>query len=133
METAVRAAAVERRGFVRAPGDTWDVIGARIRPGHQVVIIDLSRGGALVDAALRILPGAVVDLQIETALGRTVHTGRVVRSAVAELNAHTVRYRAAIAFERRPQHLHESAGYVLPGGEPVAQCGLRVALTREGQ
>jgi hypothetical protein len=123
----------ERRSFVRAPGAAWAVVGARIRPGHTVVVIDLSHGGALVDAALRLLPGASVDLQIESVLGRTVHGGRVVRSAVAELSASVVRYRAAIAFDRWPQPLHEPAGYVLPEGESIAQGALRVGLTREGQ
>jgi hypothetical protein len=98
-----------------------------------VSIVDVGDGGVLVVGLLRLVPGALVEIQIETGFGRTMHAGRVVRSAVAELSATEVRYRAAIAFQRSPGERRASVGYVLPGGESIAQGVARVTPTRIGE
>ena len=55
--------------------------------------------GALVESGHRLLPGAVVDVQLERPVGRTAVRGRVVRSYVAALGSAYVRYRAGIVFD----------------------------------
>ena len=85
------------------------VVSARVRPGHDVSVVDVSAGGALVEGTHRMLPGAGVELHLrleaasavsksrsETAVVR----GRVLRCAVWGLRPNAMCYRGAIAFDR---------------------------------
>ena len=73
---------------------------ARLRPGRDVEVIDLSSGGALLEARCRLLPGARVELQLELDERWYVTRGRVLRSRVARLDRLLgVAYRAAVAFD----------------------------------
>jgi hypothetical protein len=74
------------------------ILSARVRPGKDVIVVNISAGGALIDAPLRLLPGANVELQIETARRWDVVAGRVLRCAVARVRTNAVLYRAGIAF-----------------------------------
>lgn len=96
----------------------------RLFPGTDLRLVNLSRGGALVELSARLLPGAWVRIRIVTA--HELHVGRaqVVRCAVAMLGGGGgLVYRAAIRFERglQLQPLLESssgclsAGYAVPG------------------
>jgi hypothetical protein len=98
MEAAV--AACERRAADRRFGVREHGIGhVRVRPGHHAVLVDLSTGGALVETTHRLLPGAIVEIQIETPDSRTAIRGRVLRSVVWQLRAAAVTYRGAIRFD----------------------------------
>ena len=77
------------------------IISARVRPGHAVVVIDVSAGGVLIDISRGLLPGAAADLQLDTAHQRTSLRGRVLRCEVNRLHRSGVTYRAAIAFDRQ--------------------------------
>ena len=44
----------------------------RLRAGRELVVIDLSNGGALVEGATRLLPGTHVDVHVITRDGRTL-------------------------------------------------------------
>ncbi|MGE5357864.1 MAG: PilZ domain-containing protein [Bacteroidales bacterium] len=91
----------ERRVWPRqaASACAW-VIAARVRPGRDVRLIDLSRGGALIEGATRLLPGTVVDLQLVAEDARHDLRGKVLRSAVKALDhGGRVYYRAAVCFE----------------------------------
>ena len=69
---------------------------ARIRPGHDVAIVDVSAGGALVEGAYRMRPGASVELQLrnEQQEDESVR-GRIDRCAVARVRRDSIAYRGA--------------------------------------
>ena len=72
---------------------------ACVRPGREVQVLDLSRGGALIEGRARFRPNSMVDLRLN-GKGRAVDLrGRVVRCYVSALDAGTVSYRAGVAFE----------------------------------
>jgi hypothetical protein len=112
--------AVDRRcARRRCRMDEHGIVSARVRPGYDVLIIDVSVGGALVESRHRLLPGAIVELHLETPQRQTAVRGRVLRCAVSRLRSTSVCYRGAIGFDR---HLpwfadDESAGYAVPTSE----------------
>jgi hypothetical protein len=70
----------------------------RIRPGGEVVVVNLSGVGALVEGACRFQPGGLVDLRLVFDAKPIAARGRVLRSFVCRIDrVHGVRYRAAIA------------------------------------
>ena len=72
---------------------------ARMRPGYRLIVIDLSTRGALVEAGRPLRPGSYVDLQLETDARRESVAARVVRCAVAAIDAESgVTYRAGLSF-----------------------------------
>jgi hypothetical protein len=105
----------DRRAHHRRCGAQHGIVLARVRPGHRATVIDISAGGVLVEVSQRLLPGAAVNLQFETAHHQTAVRGRVVRCAVVHLQSSSVSYHAAIAFE-----------YPIPAGERHSTFGERV-------
>jgi PilZ domain-containing protein len=73
---------------------------ARVRPGHEASVIDISAHGALIETALRLLPGRHIELQIERGDQLTPIRGRVVRCRVARVHASRVSYEGAIGFDQ---------------------------------
>jgi hypothetical protein len=72
---------------------------ARVRPGHRLVVIDLSPRGALVEAHRPLRPGSRVDVHLECDARRGLVAARVLRCSVAAIDAEAgVTYRAALAF-----------------------------------
>ena len=84
-------------------------IQCRIRPGHDVVIIDLSQDGALVETSRRLTPGASADLQLDAPEGRHATRAAVVRSYVCLLMADMVLFRTALQFDRPVPWLQHEA------------------------
>jgi hypothetical protein len=80
--------------------DDHRIVAIRIRPGHAASVVDVSASGALLETAHRLLPGAAVDLHIETDRDRASLRGRVVRCAVAAVRAASLSYRGAVVFDR---------------------------------
>jgi len=73
---------------------------ARVHPGREVIIVDLSSDGALVEGMWRLRPGARIELQLDSGVGRSTVRGRVERCYVASLSDPSgVRYRAALRFD----------------------------------
>jgi hypothetical protein len=108
----------DRRHFRRLGIGEHGIVSARVRPGHAVVVIDVSAGGALIEIPQRLLPGAAVDLQIQTAQRRTTVRGRVVRCSIAGLHSTMVSYRAAVAFDHQwPLLESEWSEYSIPADE----------------
>jgi PilZ domain len=99
----------DRRTFRRAGSVEHRIGFARVRPGHPVAVIDLSAGGAFIELSRRLLPGSIVDLQLDTPQRRTTLRGRVLRCAVACLASTSVSYRAAIAFDHQCLWLGDGA------------------------
>ena len=125
---------VERRRNRRhAHGDGYRVLFARVRPGHEVSIIDLSAGGVLVESSRRLLPGLPIELHLRSDRRSEVVRGRILRCAVARVRSNAICYRGAIAFDR---HLpwfvdEESGGYAVPGAERRSALTSRVIVTRD--
>jgi hypothetical protein len=86
------------------------IVSALVRPGHRARLIDVSAGGALVETNHRLLPGAAVDLQVETGTGRASVRGRVLRCAVVRVRPTWVCYRGAIAFDHHLPWFVEERG-----------------------
>ena len=97
----------------RTPEGDEPLSQVRLRAGRELAVVDVSDGGALVEGPARLLPGTHVDVHVVTRDGRTLVRSRVVRAYVHHLDAHSVRYRGAIAFERAIDT--SAAGYAVPG------------------
>ena len=94
-------ALADRRRYPRIARVAWlNAVQARIRPGHDVLVIDLSHGGALVETSRRLAPGTVADLHLESTDGRHSTRASVVRSYVCALQPGQVLFRAALLFDR---------------------------------
>src|SRR5262245_58870149 len=73
---------------------------ARVRPGAEVIVVDLSSTGALLEGHGRLRPGGRCELTLALASGDVTVRGRVARCFVARLERSApVRYRTAVAFE----------------------------------
>jgi hypothetical protein len=76
------------------------VVCVRIRPGHEVTLLDLSAAGALLQCAHRLMPGTSVEMQLTTAGRRVTTRGLVVRCSVSHVWPSAIWYRGAVMFER---------------------------------
>lgn len=73
---------------------------ATLRPGCVITLVDVSAGGALVEAPRPLRPGAKVHLQILTTSRRFAIAAHVLRCAVWALDPLAgVTYRGAVKFE----------------------------------
>jgi PilZ domain len=77
-----------------------DIRQAKVRPGHEAAVLDISSSGALIETALRLMPGRQIELQIERGGQITPIRGRVMWSQVARVLPSRVSYRGAIGFEQ---------------------------------
>ena len=110
-----------RHGRVEEHG----IVSAKVRPGRDASIVDVSAGGALLETTHRLLPGTSVELQFETSVERATVRGRVLRCAVARLRSTSVCYRGAIGFDRHlPWFVPDGAGYGVHGHQtrPATPC-----------
>lgn len=96
----------ERRGERRGCGGGMR---ARARPGHHLIVVDVSSRGALVEASRPLRPGSHLEVQIETGARTALVRARVVRCAVSALDASLVTYRAGLAFAERCDWVSEAA------------------------
>lgn len=82
----------------------------RLRSWGDVALVDLSAGGALIDARVPLRPGALLSLEIVGRGLETVVPLHVIRSQVSALMPDGARYRGACVFARPIE---------LPGFHPV--------------
>jgi hypothetical protein len=73
----------------------------RLRTGRELVVVEISDGGALVEGSVRLLPGTHVEVHVVTREGRTLVRARVTRAWVFAVAADALQYRAALAFDAR--------------------------------
>jgi hypothetical protein len=108
-----------RRASRRYCAGEHGIVCARVRPGKRIVIIDVSANGALIEACHRLLPGAIVELHLDTADRRVTIRGRVLRCHVARVRPTSVCYRGAIAFDSDLPWLNgnEIDGYTVHGAK----------------
>ena len=71
----------------------------RHRPGRHAFIIDVSRGGALIETEHRLSPGMPIELHFGAPVSPSYARGRVLRCHVALLGRERIRYRGALAFD----------------------------------
>jgi hypothetical protein len=97
----------ERRREARViPGG----IRGRVRPGHVLVIVDLSASGALVEAGCQLRPGSRIDVHLESDHERRLVRASVTRCAVATIDPRSgITYRAALCFTERCEWVRETA------------------------
>jgi hypothetical protein len=94
------------------------IVSARVRPGRDASLLDVSAGGALVETTYRLLPGSPIELHVATGEHRTSMRGGVLRSAVVSVRAAGMCYRSAIRFDRLLSWFVEgdTDGYGVPAG-----------------
>lgn len=86
----------------RRRADCGWLVAARLRPGRDVRVLDLSSGGALVEASARLLPGASIVLHLAGVTSHHTIRGTVLRCWVAAIDRSAgVRYRAALGFDQQ--------------------------------
>jgi hypothetical protein len=90
---------VERRKYARVPGEQARWRAVRLRTGDPLALVDLAPGGALVESNRRLLPGAMVVLQVTLEEGSFTVRALVTRCAVHALRSDAVQYRGALEFE----------------------------------
>jgi len=129
----------------RLPDDTRDrrhtrrhraghgIVSARVRPGCEVSLLDVSAGGALVETSCRLLPGSSIELHLATLDRKALVRGDVLRSAVVQVRAAGICYHAAIGFDRHLSWFvdEEVGGYQLHSGEARLQRLRGADVTRE--
>ena len=84
----------------------------RLRAGRELLVVDASNAGLLVEGAARLFPGTHVEVHVVTNEGRVLVRSRVVRAYVSALAASEVRYRCGLAFERAIDTA--AVGYTVP-------------------
>ena len=104
---------VERRQAVRrTPARDEPIARVRLRAGRELLLVDVSDAGALVEGQVRLLPGTHVDVHVVTRDGRVLVRSRVSRCVVVSLKADVVCYRGALVFDRPIDTA--AAGEVMP-------------------
>lgn len=92
---------------------------ARLRTGAQLRIVDASSWGALAETTERLLPGRHLDVHVVAVEGRVLVRARVARAYVARLDANSLEYRAALAFDQALDVRTE--GYAIPVTVPTIE------------
>lgn len=92
----------ERRAAKRwTPQELPWPVACRVTPGHDVLIVNLSAVGVLVEVAAPLPPGLDLTVHMIRPSRRITLAGRVVRSFVSAVSRpHGACFRAAIVFER---------------------------------
>ncbi len=93
---------IERRAARRwLPQDLPWPIGCRVTPGHDVLVLNLSAVGILIETDALLCPGRALTVHLIRPSRRVALDGQVVRSFVSATDLREgPSYRAAIAFNR---------------------------------
>lgn len=92
--------ATERRRYPRiAPPESAVPPHVRLRPGREGLVVNVSRGGACVEASSRLFPGMAIEIQVALPDWQWQGEAQVLRCSVSALpRAEKVRYRAGLQF-----------------------------------
>jgi hypothetical protein len=121
------AGVVERRQMRRRQSVAeHGIASARVRPGIDATVVNVSAAGALLETGYRLLPGTSIDVYFARDIRVPVVRAKVVRCAVARLGPHSVSYRGAILFDQRVPWLAEENGH----GYLVPDCERRLVRVR---
>jgi hypothetical protein len=97
----------ERRAYVRVdPSGLAVPIGARLKYGEAVTLLDLSAGGVLLETGAALRPDSDLVLELTGARDREILPviSRVLRCHVSDVRGGSMRYRGAIAFKHPLTH-----------------------------
>jgi hypothetical protein len=95
---------IERRHWPRLQASSVPFLkSVTLSQGTEVAVMDISRGGMLLESEVRLQPQMKILLRLVTSDGDIKLEGSVVRSFIASL-AGAPKYRSAIAFEH-PFHM----------------------------
>jgi hypothetical protein len=100
MDSSFRSLTDRRLSARSSAVNELGILQARVRPGHEASVIDISAHGVLIETALRLLPGRQVELQIERGDELMAIRGRVVRCRVVRVLPSRVSYHGAIGFDK---------------------------------
>jgi hypothetical protein len=91
----------ERRAHPRVPGPSlaWIDV-ARVKYGPEVIIVDLSTGGVVLESDRPLAPGSRQSLEIAGADRSTVVPFGVLRSRISALDQRGAIYRSACVFSK---------------------------------
>jgi hypothetical protein len=104
-------AAIDRRREPRRCGfEEHGVHYARVRPGIDVRLLDVSAEGAAIETAYQLLPGRRLILQLTFANGAVAIRSCVSRCTVSHASAERVAYRGGLVFERRLRWIIDQSG-----------------------
>ncbi len=119
MESVIQL--TDRRQTDRRCAGDHGIVLARVRPGLDASVVDVSAHGALIETAHRLLPGRHIELHLETADDRAAIRGRVLRCSVAVVLASRMLYHGAIGFESPLSWfvVSDNDGYVILGAREV--------------
>lgn len=89
----------ERRASPRLPPSAIPSLkGVKLVAGPEVRLVNISRGGALIESEARLSPGSNLCLRLVTAESVYLLKGHVLRSKVASLAGGGLRYQSAVSF-----------------------------------
>jgi len=95
------AAGEDRRTAPRiSPKEIPAFRAVKVIAGPPVELVNISRGGALIESEARISPGSIICLRLITEDETFLLKGRVLRSKIVLLQGRTPRYQSAVAFEQ---------------------------------
>ena len=103
-------------------GQSWvHAARATLRPGCPVAVVDLSAGGALVQAVRPLRPGARVHMQVATSARTFTVSAHILRCMVWSVDPQQgVVYRGALRFDHRWEFFREGT---TPDGSAVPVAG----------
>lgn len=91
---------VDRRRAVRLPPSAIPLLkSVRLVAGPEVKLINISRGGALIESEARLSPGSTICVRLVSGDSIYLLKGRVLRARAASLSGTELRYHIALAFD----------------------------------
>lgn len=108
------------------------IVSARVRPGIDAAVVNVSPAGALIETSQRLLPGTSIEICFDQDRRLPAVRGKVLRCAVAHLQPDQVCYRGAILFDSRLPWLADNRvrGYSVPATERRLSWAARELATR---
>lgn len=121
--------AEERRAFPRRPASELTFLkSVRLLAGPEVCLVDVSRGGALLESETPLPPGTRICIRLVTTDTTLLIAGRVLRSRVSCLQPGLVRYRSAVQFDEEvalfSKERRETAAEVAASGVSQEPAGM---------
>jgi hypothetical protein len=124
----------ERRQWPRIPAAALGNISAAVVAGPDVKLVDLSRGGAMMEVAARFPMRSSIRLKLTQSTGEvTVAAGRVAWAKVSSIIEGRINYRVAVVFEQPiPDLVAGMSGAGMHDQQTAASAGSDVAPVAAG-
>jgi len=95
-----RKVAQTRRGYARFPEAAVPFLRSiKLVAGPEVRLLNISRGGALIEGEARLSPGSSLSLRVVTADAVYHLRAKVIRSRAASLVGSAIQYQTAVVFD----------------------------------